>query len=168
MDSRLNSIDGAQPAPLRPCRRAVHATAPTAHGATARATLTLALGALGLIHVVDSLGFPWAWLAEALALALLAMCFFVAAQRADDKRVAWLLSGSVAAGLAIAAFYNFITAAVTTALPAAGLVVFIAIVLFACAWRHETTPAPLTRRRSFRVPSVATRAYVRSRSRLTR
>jgi len=111
-------------------RTAVIPTVFTAHGATLRATLTLALGALGLIHVVHSIGFPWGRLVEALVLVLLALGFFVAAQRAEDRRVGWLLSGSVAAGLAIAAFYTFIDATVTTAVPAAGFVAFIAIVLF--------------------------------------
>ncbi len=71
----------------------------------------------------------WGWLIASLLLALLALGFVVGAQRFHDKRVGWLLSASVAAGLAMAYLYNFIHATVTSAIPAAGFVVFIAILM---------------------------------------
>jgi hypothetical protein len=73
---------------------------------------------------------PWTRLGTMLVLALFALGFFVAAQRAQEQRAGWLLSGAIAVGLAISAFYNFVDAAVTPRIPAAGFVVFIAIVLF--------------------------------------
>lgn len=97
---------------------------------SARAPLTLPLVAPDLIDVVDGLDRPWRWLVEALLLALLALAFFVAAQRSRDQRFGWLLSSSVAAGLAIAASYNLLDAAAIPAVPAAGVVIIIAIMLF--------------------------------------
>jgi xanthosine utilization system XapX-like protein len=127
MDFSLNSLATRYP---RPRTTGGTAAAPTAHGASARTTLVLALGAYGLIDVVEDLGAPWAWLVQTLVLALLAVGFFVAAQRSHDHRVGWLLSSSVAAGLAVAAFYSLVDSAATPALPVAGLLVGIAIVLF--------------------------------------
>jgi hypothetical protein len=97
--------------------------------ASARATVTLALGAYGLANVVEDLGAPWAGLVQTLVLALLGVGFFVAARRSQDHRLGWLLSFSVAAGLAITAFSNVIDAA--PALPLAGVLVCVAIALFA-------------------------------------
>jgi hypothetical protein len=77
--------------------------------ASARAAVTLALGAYGLVHVVEGLGAPWAWLVQTLVLAPVALGLFVAAQRSHDHRLGWLLSGAVAAGLAITAFYNVLS-----------------------------------------------------------
>jgi FtsH-binding integral membrane protein len=83
------------------------------------------------MDAVDLIQLPWAWLVTMLMLAALAVGFFVGARRAGEQRVGWLLSGSVAVGLAISALYNFVDAAVTPGIPAAGFVVCIAIVLFA-------------------------------------
>jgi len=88
--------------------------------------------------VNDGLHVPWCWLVESQLLALLALGFFVAAQRAHDKFFGWLLSSCVALGLAVATLYNFIAAVGTFAIPAAGVVVFISIVLFAV--RGTTQP----------------------------
>jgi hypothetical protein len=77
------------------------------------------------------------WLVESQLLALLALGFFVAAQRVPDKYFGWLLSSCVALGLAIAAFYNFIATVGTRAIPAAGGV-FILILLFVA--RGATNP----------------------------
>lgn len=98
--------------------------------ASARATVTLALGAYGLVDAVEGLGGPWAGMVQALLLALLAVGFFVAAQHSGHHRLGWLLSGAVAVGLAIAAFSSAIDAAATPALPLAGAVVCTAIVVF--------------------------------------
>jgi hypothetical protein len=79
----------------------------------------------------EGLRAPWCWLIEAQLLALVALGFFVAAQRFQDKRFSWLLSSSVAVGFAIAAFYNFIAATGARAIPAVGLsIMFMAIMLF--------------------------------------
>jgi len=81
--------------------------------------------------VNDGILAPWRWLVESQLLALLALGFFVAAQRVPDKWFGWLLSSCVALGLAVAALYNFIATASTNTLPAAaGVVVFISIWLF--------------------------------------
>jgi uncharacterized membrane protein HdeD (DUF308 family) len=93
--------------------------------------VTLALGAYGVVEVVEDLGAPWTWLVQTLVLALLAAGFFVAAQRFHDHGVGWLLAGSVAVGLAITAFSNVIRTADTLALPLAGLLVCTATALFA-------------------------------------
>jgi hypothetical protein len=98
--------------------------------ASARATVTLALGVYGLLNVVEDLGGPWAGMVQTLLLALLAVGFFVAAQHSADHRLGWLLSGAVAVGLAIAAFSSAIDAAAIPALPLAGAVVCLAIVVF--------------------------------------
>jgi hypothetical protein len=100
------------------------------HATSARAILTLALGAYGLVHVVEDLGSPWASIVQTLVLTVLALSFFVAAQRTHDHRAGWLLSGSVIAGLAIAAVYNAVDATATVALPAAGVLVGAVIALF--------------------------------------
>jgi uncharacterized protein (DUF2062 family) len=58
-------------------------------------------------------------------------------QRSYDQRIGWLMAGSIAAGLAIGAFYNFINAGAVPLTPTAG---FIAILLFAicgATWRHR-------------------------------
>jgi hypothetical protein len=107
-----------------------------AHATSARAILTLALGARGVMEIVDSLDSPWRGLVETLLLALLALGFFAAAQRSYDQHVGWLLSGSIAAGLAASAFYNFINAGATSAAPAAASGAFIAIFLFVVRGRH--------------------------------
>lgn len=91
--------------------------------------LTLASGPYGLVDVVDGVGRPGRWLLQALLMTLLAAGFFVAAQRSADKRFAWLLSSSVAAGFAIAASCNLIGATTTPAVPVAGVVIFIAVML---------------------------------------
>ncbi len=62
-------------------------------------------------------------------MALLAVAFFSVARRTSEIRFGWLISGSVAAGLAIAATYNLIAATVTPTLPASGAVIFAAIML---------------------------------------
>jgi hypothetical protein len=77
--------------------------------------------------VNEGLHVPWRWLIESQLLALLALGFFAAAQRAPDKCFSWLLSSCVALGLALAAFYNFIATASTRAIPAAGIVVVISL-----------------------------------------
>jgi CHASE2 domain-containing sensor protein len=82
------------------------------------------------MDVNDVLQLPWTRLVTMLVLALLATGSFVAAQRAQEQRVGWLLSGAIAMGLAISAFYSFVDAAVTPKIPAAGFVGSIAIVLF--------------------------------------
>jgi hypothetical protein len=85
-------------------RCAVHVAA-----GTARATITLAFAAFGVINIIDSLGSLWSSLATTLLLALSARVLFAVAQRSPDKHFAWLLSASVAAGLTIADTYNLIT-----------------------------------------------------------
>jgi hypothetical protein len=94
-------------------RTAVPGTALTAATDNARAILTLALAALGLINAIGSLDVPWSSLSATLLLALLARAFFFAAQHSHDKRFSWLLSASVATGFAIATVYNLISAAPT-------------------------------------------------------
>jgi 4-amino-4-deoxy-L-arabinose transferase-like glycosyltransferase len=110
--------------------------------ASARATVTLALGVYGLVDLVEDLGAPWAWLVQTLVLTLVAVGCFVAAQRANDHRLGWMLSGSVAAGLALTAFSNLIDA--TPALPLAGVLVCIATALFAArgARQRHTAERP--------------------------
>lgn len=108
---------------------AAEPTGLNAHAASVRATLTLALSACGLVHLVDSLSRPGRWLVQALLMALLAVCFFGVARRSSEMRLGWLISGSVAAGLAIAATYNLIETTVTPALPAAGMVIFAVIMV---------------------------------------
>jgi hypothetical protein len=83
---------------------------------------------------------PWGWLIATLLLALLAVGFVVAARRFDDHRFGWLLSGSVAAGLAIADFYNFIDMADAPVLPAAALVAGIGILLLVARAVTRTRP----------------------------
>lgn len=78
--------------------------------------LTLALAAFGLISIIDSLGSLWSSLVTTLLLALSARVLFAVAQRSPDKRFAWLLSASVAAGLTIADTY----ATASSALPQPG------------------------------------------------
>jgi hypothetical protein len=97
------------------------------HAANARVIFTLTLAALGLYNCIDSLGLPWSSLVTTLLLALLALAFFVVAHHSHDKRFGWLLSASVATGLAIADYYNLINVAPAAA--AAVLVTFIAISL---------------------------------------
>jgi hypothetical protein len=83
---------------------------------------------------------PWGWLIATAVLTVVAVGLCVAAQRSADHRFGWLLSASVAAGLAIADFYNVLDAADAPAIPAAGLVVFIGILLLAA--RAVTRPRP--------------------------
>jgi peptidoglycan/LPS O-acetylase OafA/YrhL len=96
----------------------------------------------GLVDLVEDLGAPWAWLVQTVVLALLALGFFVAARRSNDHRLGWMLSGSVAAGLAVTAFSNLTDA--TPALPLAGVLVCIAIALFAArgARQRHTAQRP--------------------------
>ena len=71
-------------------------------------------------------------------MALLAVGLSGVARRSSEMSFGWLLSGSVAAGLAIAATYNLIQAAVTPALPATGAVIVAAVILLvvhAGRWR---------------------------------
>jgi hypothetical protein len=96
-------------------RTVVPVSAITADAVTARATLTLALAARGLIEIINALGHPWARLVETLLLALLAMGFILAARRSHDHRGGWLLSGAVAIGLATTTAYHFIMTAITAA-----------------------------------------------------
>jgi hypothetical protein len=140
MDVGFNSLTAARyPRPQSTGRRPARPAVLAPRAASARATVTLALGAYGLVDVVEDLGDPWAWLVQTLVLALLAMGFLVAAARSRDHRLGLLLSGCVAAGLAITAFSNVIDAA--PALPLAGVLVCIAIPLFAArgAQRRRTT-----------------------------
>jgi hypothetical protein len=93
----------------------------------------LALAIRGLVEIIDSLGGPWRHLVEALLLALLALAFLAAAVRSCVGRFGWLLSASVAAGLAIAAGYSFVSTASTAAVAETGAVVLLGILLaFAC------------------------------------
>jgi hypothetical protein len=106
-----------------------------AQPATIKAIVMLALGIRGLVEIIDGLGGPWRHLVEALLLALLALAFFAAAVRARDHRFGWLLSTSVAAGLAIAAGYGFVSTASTAAVAETGAVLLLGILLaFACGW----------------------------------
>jgi hypothetical protein len=73
----------------------------------------------------------WWWLSQTLLLTLLALGCLAAAQHFLDRQFAWLLSASVAGGLAIAAFYNLIATAATPAAPAVGFIILIVIMLFA-------------------------------------
>lgn len=77
---------------------------------------------------------------RASTLAQRALTAFAAAQRSHDHRCGWLLSAAIAAGLTIASFYDFITAAVTPAVPTAGPVTFVVISL--CAIRGATRRRP--------------------------
>lgn len=101
----------------------------------------MTVAAFGLLNVIDSLGVPWGSLLATLVMALLALAFFAAAQHSSDKRMGWLLSASVAAGLTIADFYNLINAAAAAAV----LVTFIAVLLFVV--RDATRLRPRRRRR---------------------
>ena len=130
MDVGFNSFTAPRyPRPQSTGRTPARPTVLAPRAASARAAVTLVLGVYGLANVVEDLGDPWAGLVQTLVLALLAVGFFVAAARSHDHRLGWLLSGSVAAGLAITAFSNLIDAA--PALPLAGVLVCIAILLFA-------------------------------------
>jgi hypothetical protein len=97
----------------------------------ARAVITLALAARGLIEIIHALGHPWASLVETLLLAILALGFFAAAPRSHKHRSGWLLSGAIATGLAIARLDDFIGAAITPTFPVTCLVVCIVLLLFA-------------------------------------
>jgi hypothetical protein len=90
--------------------------------------LTLASGMCGVLGVAGGLERSERWLLESVLLAVLAIRFLAAA-RCAGNRFGWLLSGSVAAGLAIAATCNLIGATTTPALPVAGVVIFIAAML---------------------------------------
>lgn len=92
------------------------------------------------MDVNDGLHFPWGWMVATLLLALVALGCFVTAQRSYDHRFGWLLSASVAAGLAIAHLYNFIAAAAAPAIPTAGLSVFIALLLFVARGTRRQYP----------------------------
>lgn len=106
-----------------------------AQPAAIKAIVMLALGIRGLVEIIDGVGDPWRHLVEALLLALLALAFFAAAVRSCVRRLAWLLSASVAAGLAIAAGYSFVNTASTAAVAETGAVVLLGILLaFACGW----------------------------------
>jgi hypothetical protein len=138
MDVSFNSLAAARyPRPRSTGRAPVPLSPLAAHATSARAGLTVALGAYGLVDVVEDLGAPWTWLVQTLVLALLALGFVVAAQRSPDHRPGWLLSGAVAVGLAITAFYKVIDAAATPALPLAGLLVCIAILVFVVRGAHH-------------------------------
>jgi len=116
--------------PLRPAVR-------TAQTATARAIVTLALGAYGLVDVVEDLPAPWAGLVETLALALLAVGFLVAARHFPDHRLGWLLSGAVAAGLAVTALSHLVGAAAAPALPLAAVLAWVAALLLVGLRAHR-------------------------------
>jgi hypothetical protein len=104
--------------------------------ANARAILTLILAALGLIDVIDKLGAPWS--------ALLTRALFAAARHAHAKRVPWLLSASLSAGLAIAGLYNLVNRAPAAA---AAAVAFVATMLL---MRGAARRRPRGRRRRSR------------------
>jgi hypothetical protein len=106
-----------------------------AQSATIKAIVMLALGLRGLVEIIDGLGGPWRHLVEALLLALLALAFFAAAVRSGARRFGWLLSASVAVGLAIAAGYNFVSTADTAAVEetSAG-VLLVGILAFTYRW----------------------------------
>jgi hypothetical protein len=92
----------------------VPASAVNAAAGNARAILTLALAAFGLINVIGSLGVPWSSLVTTLLLGMSARAFVAVAQRFPRRRFAWLLSASVAAGLTIADAYDLISTASPT------------------------------------------------------
>jgi hypothetical protein len=128
MDFRVDSPALVRfPRPRSTGRAPARPGALNARAAGARAAVTLALGLYGLVDVVEDLAAPWAWLIQTLVLVALALGFLVAARRSHDHRVGWLLSGSLAAGLALAAFYNLVGAAATPGLPVAGLLVCVAV-----------------------------------------
>jgi hypothetical protein len=110
-------------------RTAFGVSALVADVAGARAIITLALAARGLIEIIDALSHPWARLMEALLLALLGLGFFAEASRSHDHRSGWLLSGAAALGLAIAGLDDFIGAAIRPAFPVTALVVCIVLLL---------------------------------------
>lgn len=95
-------------------RTVVPETALDAATGNARALLTLALAALGLITVIGSLDVRWSSVSGTLLLVLLARAFFLAAQRSPDRRFSWLLSASVAAGFAMATVYDLVRSAPAT------------------------------------------------------
>jgi hypothetical protein len=131
--------------PQRRSRRrwTAHAALPAsvlaADVATARGIFTLALAARGVIEVIDALGHPWVGLVRTVLLTVLALGLFTAARRSCEHRGLWLFSVPVAAGLAIASFYDLIGAAITPAGPAVILVVCIVLVLVTTrdAGRHR-------------------------------
>jgi hypothetical protein len=90
-----------------------------------RTILTLALAARGLIDVVDGLARPWDRLVVTLLLALLTLGFLAGARRSGDRRLSWLLSAAIAAGLSIAAFYDLMA----TAAPATCFMVLVTLAL---------------------------------------
>ena len=92
-------------------RWTVRTVVPATAAGTARTTFTLALAALGLVSAVGSFGMPWSSLSATLVLALLARACLIAARRSPDKRFSWLLSASVATGLAIADLCDLVNAA---------------------------------------------------------
>jgi hypothetical protein len=114
------------PRPRWTVRTVVPAGTINAAGANARAILTLALAGFGLINAIGSLGAQWSSLVTTLLLALCARALLAAAQRSRDKRFAWLLSASVAAGLTIASISDLVSIGPTRA---AVVVTCIAVVL---------------------------------------
>jgi hypothetical protein len=78
------------------------------------------------------------------------------ALHACGKRFPWLLSASVAIGLAIADFYTLLTTAPAAGAGAGALVIFVAILLLVIRHRTRQRPPPLPRRTS-EAPSGATR-----------
>lgn len=99
----------------------------------------VALAVGGLVEIIDGLGGPWRDLIEALLLALLAVAFLAAAVGSPVHRFGWLMSASVAAGLAIAAGYSFVSTASTAAVEETGAVVLLGILLaFAWAWARTS------------------------------
>jgi hypothetical protein len=138
MDVSFNSRTAARDSRSRSTRRApARPIIGTARSVNARTAVTLALAVYGLVHVVEALGAPWPWLVQALVLALLAGSCFAAAQRSRDHRVGWLLSGCVAVGFAVAAFYNLVDAAATPVLPLAGLLVCSTVLLVVVRGRRQ-------------------------------
>lgn len=100
-----------------------------AQPATIKTIAMLALAARGLVGVIADLGGPWRHLVEALLLGLLALAFFAAAPQPSVHRFSWLLSASVALGLAIAAGYSFVSAASAAEVAETGAVVLLGILL---------------------------------------
>lgn len=110
-----------------------------AQPATIKAIAMVALAVGGLVHIIDNLEGPWRHPVEALLLALLAVAFVAAAVGSPAHRFGWLMSASVAAGLAFATGYSFVSTASTAAVEETGSVVLPGIMLaFAWAWARTS------------------------------
>jgi hypothetical protein len=85
----------------------------------------LRFGARGIIEIINDVGASW----RKLLIPVLALAFLDARARSCDRRFAWLLSASVATGLAIAAGYSFVRTSGTAQLTPTGVVLLLAILL---------------------------------------